>query len=171
MDLYNNESAEKRLRQSSTYMHWAFVDVLTNLSDVFSANFLSELPSMRLLPKRPQDKEGRTFIHVSQVYVRGKMHTVKTACSPQKGMPKEKDNSNLLRALYMPTTLDLRVLREKYMEITSSSLPHFGPQYPESFAISKRGTTTFQNDLTLSWIFLQGTYKVRELEGRAAGGD
>lgn len=113
MDLYNNESAEKRLRQSSTYMHWAFLDVLTNLSDVFSADFLSELPSMRLLPKRPQDKEGRTLIHVSQVYVRGKMHTVKTACSPQKGMPKEKDNSNLLRALYMPTTLDLRVLREK----------------------------------------------------------
>lgn len=90
MDLYNNESAEKRLRQSSTYMHWAFVDVLTNLSDVFSASFLSELPSMRLLPKRPQDKEGRTFIRVSQVYVCGKTQTVKTACSPQKRDAKRK---------------------------------------------------------------------------------
>lgn len=90
MDLYNNESAEKSLRQSSTYMHWAFVDVLTNLSDVFSADFLSELLSIRLLPKRPQDKEGRTLIHVSQVYVRGKMHTVKTACSPQKRDAKRK---------------------------------------------------------------------------------
>lgn len=172
MDLYNNESGEKSLRQSSTYMHWAFVDVLTNLSNVFSADFLSELLSIRILPKRPQDKEGRTFIHVSQVYVRGKMQTVKTACSPQKrGAKRKRQQQSSPCLVHANHTGPRSAARKKYMEITTSSLPHFGPQYPESFAISKRETATFQNDLTLSWIFLQGTYNVREFERRAAGDD
>lgn len=165
MDLYNNESAEKRLRQSSTYMHWAFVDVLTNLSDVFSASFLSELPSMRLLPRR-------TDLHprITSVCLWENADSKDSLLSAEKGCQKKKTAAIFSVPCTCQPHWTSECCAKNIWKSQRGSLPHFGPQYPESFTISKRGTTTFQNDLTLSWIFLQGTYKVRELEGRAAGG-